>query len=124
MLPAFGGEVAGEGCYRGDACGWGSADNRGGDCWGRAPRAEGGEEFVLAAAAEEQEGERVVVEGVGDEVADRGGVFAGDGEVGAAAVGQDLACAWQQVQAGGVDVVDDLGWEFAVEERCHAADLG
>ncbi len=83
-----------------------------------------GQDLVPGPAPQPQEGEGVGVELVGDQVADGGGVLAGDRPVGARAAGHDLAGRGQELDTDGPGVLDDPGVQLAVQQGRGVGRLG
>ena len=74
------------------------------------------EHLVLGTSPQHQQGERIGVECVGDQVADGRGVLAGLSLVRAGTIDAELTGARKQLRP-------DAGREFAVEQRGEMADL-
>jgi hypothetical protein len=82
----------------------------------RTARAQLGEDLLAAAAAQREQYERIGVDGGGDGVAERGGVFAGVSPVGAGAFGVEFGGLREEGDAGVAGVVHEFGGRLAVEE--------
>ena len=82
------------------------------------------EDGVTVKAPEEEQTERIGVEGLGHQVAHGGRVLARVGPVGAGAAWLQLARSGQEVDADVGGLVDDAWVELAVEERGGMAGAG